>query len=206
VELTIKKASDIRAAAASAADAIKVNTTVKVSVFSAQDPGTLISDGSEKIVGQINDQLRLLDVAFNIKRAIGEKNDQVGVTRLLRDGARVEAKIAKISAITKQLDAESTRDRLLGRYEAAEPDLDAVKARVESIRTRLNNPEHSATVDEQFSVSVVTDKIREDTADILASLRRMKTSISDEIAALNSTTKIAISSDDEDTLRKFKIL
>jgi hypothetical protein len=206
VELTIKKASDIRAAAVSAADAIKVNTTVKVSVFSSQDPGSLISDGSSKIMAQINDQLRLLDVAFNIKLAIGEKNDAVGITRLLREGARLETKIAKLAAFAKILDGESVRDRFLGRHDPAEPDVEAVAARIESVRTRLNNPEHSGTVEEEFAVSVVTDKMREDIADIIATLRRSKTSVSDDIAVLNSTTKITINSEDEDILRKFKIL
>src|ERR1700760_2410478 len=104
MELSIKKASDLAKAALEAANKIKINKSIRITVYGDPNPDNLINEAYEKAVQRAKELIELINIHYKIKQKIGQANDVVGITSLLRESARLETLIKNMTAHIKALE------------------------------------------------------------------------------------------------------
>jgi hypothetical protein len=205
VTITLKKALDIAKAASEAAGRIKVQNSVKISIYGSVDVENTIYDASEKVRAAVDDTVSLITAHYNIKRQIGELNDRVGVTTAMRQKAKYEAIEKKLVAMIKLL--EGSEANIYTRDTAMEAkDLEAIRSRIKLSRDRIENKDSTSGTEEIFAVTVMSDDYIETLTTEMLRVRRAKLSCSDSIAALNVHNSITLDDADVDVLRKHSIL
>lgn len=205
VTISLKKGLDLIHSILEAANKIKIETTSRLSVYGLNDPEAVLQQASNKVTDSVHDIIQLVSVHYNIKRTLGEANDSLGITNLMRDRAKYDALDKRLSTILKSIQEKDPADS----YRLSSPsmvisDIEAIRDRIKLSRDRIVNKEISSG-EEAFSVNVVSDKFREELADELFRIRRQKSACIEQIAALNINNKIAISDADMDVLQKHKL-
>jgi hypothetical protein len=206
MEVTLKKASDLGKAALEAANKIKISKSIRISIYGESDPKALIDEAAAKARQQLSDIQELISTHYDIKVNIGEANDRAGITKLMRRVAEIEALIKALTTNVKMLEPNSD---ILGRsYGVAvdvEANVTAIRERIDLSKKRLMEKD-SGTVEDSFTVSVIPEALIEDTNNIVLLLKKQKANASEQLAALNVNTKITLSFDNVEVLKKHKLL
>ncbi len=205
VTISLKKALDVAKATLDAVNRLKINNTIKISIYASIDVEAAINEAAEKVRAAIDDTIALISTHYNIKKQIGELNDRIGVTNQLRQQAKYEAIEKRLVAILKTLEGPEhniyTRDVTMDAS-----DLDAIRSKVTLSRDRIENKDYASGTEEIFSVTVASNHYIDTLTKELLRIRRAKVTCSDNIAALNVNNKIIIDDADVDVLHKHEIL
>ncbi len=204
VTITLKKAFDVAKAALEAANRIKINNSVKISIYSDGDPGKVITEATEKVQASVDDAITLISTHYNIKRLIGEMNDRIGVTTALRQKAKYEAIETKLSAMIKLIEVPAniySRDITMDAT-----DLNAIRSKIKLSIDRIEKKDYTSGTEESFSVTIMSDSYIETLTKEVLRIKRQKAGCVDSIAALNINNKITLDDADVDVLRKHEIL
>lgn len=205
VTITLKKGLDLIQSILETANKIKVETTSRLSVYGTGDPEAILQQASHKVADGVHDIIQLVSIHYNIKRSLGEANDRLGITDLIRERVKYDALDKRVSAILKSIQEKDPVDSYrLSSASMNISDIDAIRDRIKLSRDRIMNKEISSG-EESFSVNVVSDKFRDEIADELFRIKRQKSACIDQIAALNINNKIVISDADAAVLQKHKL-
>jgi hypothetical protein len=206
MEVTLKKASDLGKAAIEASNKIKISKSIRISIYGESDPKALIDEAAAKARQQLGDIQELISTHYGIKVTIGEANDRVGITNLMRRVAEVEALIKVLTTNVKMLEVNvDVLGRSYGAAEHVDPNVDAIRERIALSKKRLQEKD-SGTVEDSFSVSIIPESLLEDTNNTILLLKKQKANASEQLAALNVNTRITLSSSDVEVLKKHKLL
>ncbi len=192
VDLSIKKATDLAKASLEAANEIKPNRILKISIYGSNDPKSMIEDRQGVLYSQYNNIGDLIDTHYTIKRIYGEANDRVGITTLLRQAANIDALEKRLSIFLKAIDPELVKNIYGNDTSVSDANIEAITDRIQLSKNRLQHKDQIGGIEEGFEVSITQSELVDTIRDRLRSFRRQKMAISDQIASLNANTKVTI--------------
>lgn len=186
MKVTLKKASELARAAIEAANKITVSTNTTISIYSKDTVRDVVKAAREQCLQDDSDARNLLSVAFEIRKVIGQKNAECGVSKALTQ--------------REMLDQMERRYQMLlqptygNRGEVDDNELAEVAERLSSNKNRImaGTTGNLRTVEENITVGVMDKATVKQLTDDLMSIRRQKSDLKDTIAGLNLNTTIEL--------------
>lgn len=197
VEITLKKAADLSRSAIDAANAIKVNPTIAISIYTPRSASEIVEAAREQIANSIDTITELLKVGHSIRALIKAKNTEIGIDERLNRRAYLDALEKRLTTILNQAGitpvGDFDEDEVSDEIATVEGQIAALKA--------TDNRYHSS-VSAKVMDSVMIERIR----DTLNQIKRDKAELRDELAGLNLNARIKLDPSDVAVLKKHKIL
>lgn len=196
MQVTLKKAADLSRAALDAAGKIKPRTSVAISVYQKSAVAETVAKAREAVTTAEAQAKELLDVAFALRKQIGQVNAQAGVDDALTDRALLDAQERRLTALLDGVECQFDVN-----------DAETVAARIEALKARAANPQGGLSrYEESFDTAVLgADDMAAVQAD-LAALRRRKSDLKDRIAGLNLSNHILLAEEQVAVLRRHQIV
>jgi len=197
MEVTLRKASALSKALLEAAKKLPAPRSVEVSIYAEGDLSEVIAaevqEGLAKLVDNTNNAQRLFIAGFSIREKIGAANAYSGINALLSERAVLDAR-EKLLAPLVEGAAFGTKS-------------DIAAAKLETLRARASAADaRNYGLTEELTVSLGDGADFVEFANDLLLIRRRKTSLADDLLALNTTTKITLSAGTVELLNKFKLI
>lgn len=184
--VSLRKAHAYSVALISAAQKLNLSPTVEVSVYD-ETPATTINQAATALANRVAQVSSLFAAGYSLRGKISALNASAGISALLTQKAQLDA----------------TEKALNGLKEAASDDTRVAEMRVQAARKRAEEREYAA---ESVTVNVLTATLAGDIANQLGEIRRQKVEINDQLLALNLTTKVALSVEEERKLRDIGVI
>lgn len=153
-------------------------------------PSEVIAAATAKLHATLSKKENLVDALFSIRTKVGDASAKVGISSLLTDLAKLEAK----SAFLKQLSGSKPAPKL----ETVEATLVDMKKESASSSSYYRE----TTVD----VPLFTKEEIENFTNELMNVRKSKQSISDKLLHLNVSTEIELDKDEVKVLTDFNLI
>lgn len=187
MKVNLRKANAIQVAINETVKGLEFNATASINEF--QDADKEILAASSKFSGNLARRVALLDALYEIRKAVASANDSAGIDGRLADVARLEKDLqfystyAKASVIT---------------------DSAVINGKLEKIRNRKEDA--YSYRGEKVDTSIFNEKVLESFKSIVASAKKQKQKLQDELLELNVRTEIEFSAATVTTLTNEKIL
>jgi len=179
MQVTLRKANAIQEALNSRIREVRLDSSVEINEF--QIPSEVIAQAYDRWTYDFEKVSDLNDCLFKIRKSVGKKNAECGISDVLADLARVNRDV--------RIFAEFTDDR-------PHPDYDEMNARLakmrDSERTYVGDRIHTSCFDEA-DITDMQKRYREAV--------KVQQKLKDRLLELNVETKIDL---DEDTVRILK--
>lgn len=198
MEVNLRKANAISKAMIDAAKKLPLERTTMISVYDADSsPSDVVAMAGEKLIENARAAEALIAGAYVIREGIGRANASSGVDRLLTEKACLEAQEKILAAVVEpagdhQYDAATN-------VEHAEPKLDTMRKVLNSETTRYG-------FEEELRIKVASPDVVEPLKTELATIRRRKSAIADELIGLNTTTKLRLPDEVVDLLGTHQLI
>lgn len=198
MELTLRKAAALSKSLLEAARKLPLTRSIEVSIYDMDSVEDKVGAALDTLNVNLNDALALTAASFTLRDAVGVVNAKCGVHTLLTERARLDAQERLLSSVV-----DPTGDHEFNA--AVEPEI--ADQKLTALRNRAENaPAASYGVTEEMRVRVTDAEVITTTKDSLVDIRRRKTQIADDLLALNTSTRIAVPTDVEELLTRFKLV
>ena len=187
MKITLRKANAIQVAINDMIKSLEFKSTIDINEF--QDPSKELTTASKNFGASINRRLELIDALYEIRKGVSNANS----------AERIDARLADIARFEKDITFFAT-------YAKAQPrtELTIINGKLEKIRTRTEDAYSMRGT--EVSTSIFTDSQIEDFRKIVASSKKVKQKLQDELLELNVRTEIELSEKTIKTLSDESIL
>lgn len=187
MNVTLRKANAIQASINEALKGLEFNDTVSINEF--QNVAEAFDAASTKFVSNVTRRFALTAALYEIRKAVGSANFQANVDNRLADIARLEKDI-----------------QFFNKYATAKVrESDAViNGKLDKIRNRKEDTYYGRN--EEVSTSIFTTEQVETFKQSLATAKKQKQKLQDELLEANVRTEITLSDETVATLTKENIL
>jgi hypothetical protein len=186
MNISLRKASAIQNSINDTVKSIEFEATVKINEF--QDAEQEIARVAETFKSNLTRRTALIDSLYEIRKAVGEANTQVGVVNRLADVAHLEKQIQFYNGLA----GKGVRESAV-----------VVAGRLDKIRN--DKGEHRRSSIYGYSDTVDTTVFTKEDLDgfrrVVATAKKQKQKLQDEILELNVRTEIKLSAQAEATLQ-----
>jgi hypothetical protein len=195
MEVTLRKANALSKALLEASRARTATNSVAVSIYAPTTVEAEVATGTTKLMSVAATVTSLIEAAYSIRDSIAMSNASNGVDSLLTEKAKLDTieKFLAPLAGTKSYDDDD--DAVEASTVAYQARLDALKERAKTTTDRYNR-------DETITVTIAAPAIAEQ----LASIRRRKIAIADELLILNMTKKVTLPEKTATLLTELKLV
>jgi hypothetical protein len=194
MDVTLKRAADLARAALEAANDIRIEPQVSISIHTADTAAA--AERARRAFDEGLSRFEALVTAHYVIRAlIGAANARTGLDDLLTRRARLDALDRKLAGLAEK--ARADRD--------AAGELAIAEAHAASLRQRLAAG-HDVFGGEHVSLSVVDAARAERLAARRATIRRERSELADAVAGINLSTRVALDAATVATLREARIV
>lgn len=194
MQVTLKKASDLSRAALEVANgSIRPRLDAVLSVYQKAPVGDTVEKARLAALEEEMGAMLLIKVAFSIRKSIGIVNASAGIDDALTERAMLDVMERRMQSMVSTVGFDDEA-------------IDTVAARLEAAKQRVAAGDSLSRFEESFTTPVLG---KEDIARInsdLATLKRRKNDLKDEVAGLNLTNYIKLTDDQVKVLRTFQIL
>jgi hypothetical protein len=198
MNVTLRKAHALSKGLLEQVKKLPLARTMTLSVYGQDDPDGLVEDAGDNLLANVEVGRKLIQAATAIRLLIGGANKQVGIDALLSEKAQLDA-VEKLLArvVNDENDYEFAQ--------AAEPAI--ARAKLDAIMARNKTAgERHGVVTEQLTVKVATGDLVSGLADELATIRRRKAEIADELLSRNSAATLSLDATTVALLKSFKLI
>lgn len=198
MNVTLRKAHALSKGLLEQVKKLPLARTMTLSVYGQDDPDGLVEDAGDNLLANVEVGRKLIQAATAIRLLIGGANKQVGIDALLSEKAQLDA-VEKLLArvVNDENDYEFAQ--------AAEPTI--ARAKLDAIMARNKTAgERHGVVTEQLTVKVATGDLVSGLADELATIRRRKAEIADELLSRNSAATLSLDATTVALLKSFKLI
>jgi len=193
MQVNLRKANAIQAEIRKAISAVKLETTVAVTEYTADIPAGL-QLAQDNFLNAIKRKEALNTVLFNIRSLVGKANAQVGISDVLAEVQRVDALLTIVGTVANATEAKP---------------LTEIQARIEKMKANTTVDNRSMIYGERYN-TVETSVISETEIAIakakMKELKREKQAHQDKLLALNVGTNITLSTGEVELLKDEGIL
>jgi hypothetical protein len=179
MQINLRKANAIQAEIKKAISAVKLETTVSVSEFTA-DVEAVLSKGELDFIQGINKKEALTKALFQIRAAVGRANVEAGISDVLAQAQQLDDIIGIKSAVTG----------LQERKEVSE-----INARIVKIKNSTGTDRASVLYGDRYNVVetgvLKNDRIDQTKAEVKM-LKRDRQELNDKLLSLNVNTTIQL--------------
>lgn len=193
MQVNLRKANAIQAEIRKAISAVKLETTVAVTEYTADIPVGL-QLAQDNFLNAIKRKEALNTVLFNIRSLVGKANAQVGISDVLAEVQRVDALLTIVGTVANATEAKP---------------LTEIQARIEKMKANTTVDNRSMIYGERYN-TVETSVISETEIAIakakMKELKREKQAHQDKLLALNVGTNITLSTGEVELLKDEGIL
>jgi hypothetical protein len=180
MQINLRKANAIQAEIKKAISAVKLESSVSVSEFTA-DVEAVLSKGELDFIQGVNKKEALIKALFQIRTAVGRAN--------------VEASISDVLAQAQQFDDIINLKSMVGNLESRK-DVSEINARIVKIKNNTGTDRASVLYGERYNV-VETGVLNGDRIDLAKAevkmLKRDRQELNDKLLSLNVNTTIQLS-------------
>lgn len=162
--------------------------TTTVSIYAESAVEDLVEVAAEKLFETLLDAEAMLRSAFAIRLLLSTANLTSGIDALLNEKALLDARERLLAPV-----AEGSNDYAF--TSATDPQIAAAK--LVAVKERNAQPKGYGEPTEELVVKVAVGPTIAEIVDALASIRKRKSQISDELLALNTRTDVSL---DDDTV------
>lgn len=198
MNITLRKASQFSKALIEAGRKTTINRHVAVSVFddaTVDKPAlALVELAQEAASEKLTQATQQITGGYELRAQIAKANADAGINLLLTEQANLSAHETLLSTVCA---IEYTYD------DSVEPQYaDAKLAALKKKRESDSIVQH----DDHLIVRVITDDIKAPLKDTIATIRRRKAEIADELTYLNASTRIEVSPFVQGLLKSLKLI
>jgi hypothetical protein len=199
MNVTLRKAHALSKALLEQTKKLPLNRTVTISVYEPDDPDSVVEAAGEVLLANVDIGRRLIEASTAIRLQIGIANKSAGVDALLSEKAKLDTVEKLLGKVVGGSDSD------YGFAQATDPLV--ARAKLEAIITRNNaTGERFNSLTEELVVKVATGDVVQGLADELATIRRRKTEIADELLTKNSSTTVALDAATVELLKTYKLI
>lgn len=188
MNITLRKANALQKSIAESIKSINTDPSITVSEF--QDALYEISIAKTTFDTNLARRASLNRAMYNIRRAVGQANASSGIDDRLTEVAFLDREISFFSTLA------SSKLRL--------PDA-VINGKLDKIRSSSND-RASLYREDQISTSILSQNDLDNARNTVASLRKQKQKLQDEILELNVKTEVVLSGDDRLVLEKESLI
>jgi hypothetical protein len=196
MQLTLRKANALSKSLLETARKLPLPRTVVVSIYATESVQDSFTATMKQLGDNATDALDLSKAAYDLRGLIGAANFTCGVYRLLTEKASLDVQEKFLVSVVEPAGDHD--------YSLA-TDTDIALAKLEALRER-SKVETARSVTETLTVRVATPDVVAGLRERLLDLRRRKTTIADELLALNTASKIDVPTDIQSLLARFKLV
>lgn len=197
MEVTLRKAHSLSKALLEQVRKTPLARTVTVSIYEDVEASDAATEAGEKLVAAVADGIKCIDAAYAIRLSIAKANLAAGVDGLLNEKARLDAGEKLLSqAVDGSSDHSYTS--------AVDPAI--ARQKMDALKVRAAQPDKGYGVTEELTVKVATPEVTADLSTNLATMRRRKTEIADELLGLNTSTRVSLSPDVVTLLQRYNLI
>lgn len=178
MKVTLRKAAQIISQIQNWKNENTVTPGVMLSKSTVTNAREFLTSGAAKFTQFAETTLRLNDITYRIKNAVGVKNTEVGITERVGEMNGVETSIKFINTYRKWLDQPVN--------------IEQTEVLFQQMQSDANQDWRYSTIEASFVEAGTTDSLK----NRLSQLKKRKNVISDELVALNSSNHVVI--DDAD--------
>lgn len=197
MNVTLRKAHSLSKGLVEQVKKLPLPRTVTLSVYADEDPDEAVNEAGDALLSNVEIGRQLIAASTAIRLEIGVANKSSGVDALLSEKAALDA-------TEKLLTRVVTGDNDYDFQQAADPLI--ARAKLDAIVARNKGGERFATVTEELAVKVATGELIHGLIEELATIRRRKAEIADELLGKNSSVSISIDDDTVALLKTFKLI
>jgi len=199
MEVTLRKAAALSQALLEASRALPLAKSVTVSVYADTPVADAVKEAQAKLAFNSAKVTGLIRAAFEIRGSISDQNAVNGVSKRLTEKAALDATEKLLSAAVGGAKANPFDDTPEASADIAQAQLDALRERQKNVADRYSR-------EESLTVGVLSGDVVGGLQDQLATIRRRKVEIADELLTLNMTKKVTLSAETVALLQEFKVI
>lgn len=198
MNVTLRKAHALSKALIEQVKKLPLDRMVTLSVYADEDPDEAVNDAGAALLANVEVGRQLIAASTAIRLQIGVANKSAGVDALLSEKAQLDATeklLGRVVTGDSDYSFQQATDPLI-----AKAKLDAIVARNHAVGDRLGS------VTEELVVKVATGELIQGLTEELATIRRRKTEIADELLTKNSSVSVSIDDTAVTLLKTFKLI
>lgn len=184
----------------------KYETTPNVSVYSKADLETTVNNAIRTFDETFAWNIGVDQLIGILRGVIGDANAKNGINSLMTQVASLDAQEKQIASALVALNPRQDRMYVREAPVVYQKDPDALVERMRIAKELSSNPESSSNVEVNIPIYIGTDSMVERLKELQLSIRRQKMVLRNKIAALNLNTKVTISDETVELLRKYRII
>lgn len=193
MQVNLRKANAIQAEIRKAISAVKLDTNVSVTEYTADIPAAL-QGAQTSFLNAIKRKNALNKVLFNIRTLVGRANAQAGISDVLAEVQRVDAALTIIGTVANATEAKP---------------LSEIQARIDKMKANTSTDARTAIYGERYN-AVETSVISSDEITLakakMKELKREKQAHQDKLLSLNVGTNITLDAGEVELLKDEGIL
>ena len=187
MKISLRKANAIQSAIQEEMNSLDLTTDVQISEF--EKPSVKLEEAQKRFFDNMEIRSKLLKSLFEIRAAVSGANASNGINGLLAILAQNEKEIGLYNKLSRL---------------QAQIDIDIVRGKLAKIKGRADEAYRYG--DDDVATNIFNDATIQTFKSKLASLKKEKQKLQDELLELNVRTEILLSSETENTLKSFNIL
>ncbi len=187
MKVSLRKANALQAAIVDMVATFELVTDISINEF--ENASTKINEAKNKFEFNLNNRSTLMGVQYEIRRAVSIANAQSGINNFLAEVAMIEKEIALYSKLSK-----------------VRPALEdgVISGKLEKIKHRSEDQFYGR--EDQVQTSIFDEFEIKEFKSRLASLKKEKTRLQDQLLELNIKTEIELSIDSVNLLAQAGII
>ena len=185
MKVSLRRAAQLQNEINARLRAVSLQTTAEINEF--QDAESKLNEFINQFNSEYHVRKQLIEILFDIREQVGEKNAESGIDRRLTTIAKLDKLMALNNIV---IEAEAMRS------------VSEINQRID----RLKAVENMYGRDRSVATGVVTESMIQAAADEHKQLKKEKQNLNDQILELNIRTEIELSDDAQEFLTQVGIL